>query len=247
MNTKEIIDVLDFKKTPVKVLLISGSPRSEKLSRSHLLYEEARKLLVKAEGVDLLEYSFTRKKIVQCQGCTGQCFANEECIIQDDFQAFRDIWLQADAVIWSAPVYHMGPPSLIRAALNRLNEVAYQTSQKHGQTSLPRSNLVVGAIIQGGSRFGGQEITLLWFIKHTLQWRGIWVSADMPESYHGVAHHTTTPEDLLSNKSTLEQTHALVQRVVEMAKIVKAGMLLAGDSLPDEYFPSQKKVGVIER
>ena len=37
------------------------------------------------------------------------------------------------------------------------------------------------------------------------------------------------------------------RRVVEMAKIVKAGLLLAQDSLPDEYFPSTEQMGLIQR
>lgn len=242
MINTELIDVLDFNKLNVKVLLISCSPRVERRSRSYFLMQEAMSGAQEVEGVEVMTYSFSKKKITPYRECV-------ESIpdARDDFPELRDKWLKADAVIWSVPVYHMGPPSLVRAAMNRLSAAILESNKANKMAHLPRFNKVVGAIVQGGSRFGGQEITLLYFMQHAFQMRCIWVTADMPESYHGVAVHVTTDEALQSDQDTIDQCRILGRRIVETAKFVKAGLMLTADSLPDEYFPSRTEAGKIDR
>jgi multimeric flavodoxin WrbA len=242
MKNKDILNCLDYNKIGLKVLLIAGSPRAEKRSRSHFLFQETLKSIEGIEGVDLLTYSFTRKQIRPYRESV-----NEIAEGKDDFPELLEKWLAADAVIWSVPVYHMGPPSLVRAAMNRLSAEVLESSKANGHAHLPRYSKVVGGIIQGGSRFGGQEIAMLYMMQHTYQMRCIWVSADMHISYHGVAVHTTTDEALKADTDNIEQCQILARRVIETARFVKAGLMLTRDSLPDEYFPSRKEAGEIDR
>jgi len=198
--------------------------------------------LKEMESVEISQYSFTNKRIAPVQPGS-----NAEDIAKDDFKEFCDKWLVADAVIWCVPVYHMGPPSVVRAAINRLSNLVIKTEKEKQVTDPPRFNKVVGAVVQGGSRYGGQDITLMYLMQHTFQMRCIWVTADMPESYHGVAVHVTTDEALRNDKNAINLSGELGRRVVETAKFVQAGLLLSADRLPDQYYPSRKTVGAIER
>ena len=242
MMDKNILNCLDYNQVNLKVLLIAGSPRAEKRSRSFFLYQETLKSIAGAPGVELLTYSFARKQIRPYRESVEEIAQGK-----DGFPELLEKWLAADAVIWSVPVYHMGPPSLVRAAMNRLSAELLESSKANGHAHLPRFSKVVGGIIQGGSRFGGQEICMLYMMQHTYQMRCIWVSADMHVSYHGVAVHTTTDEALREDEDAHNQCRILARRVVETARFVKAGLMLAGDSLPDEYHPSRQKAGEIDR
>ena len=242
MMNKDILNSLDYNKIDLKVLLIAGSPRAEKRSRSYFLMQEALKSIEGTAGVEVLTYSFTRKQIRPYRESVEEIAQGK-----DGFPELLEKWLAADAVIWSVPVYHMGPPSLMRAAMNRLSAEVLESSKASGHAHLPRYSKVVGGIIQGGSRFGGQEINMLYMMQHTYQMRCIWVSADMHESYHGVAVQSTTDEALREDEDSLNQCRVLGRRVVETARFVKAGLMLAADSLPDEYFPSRKAAGEIDR
>jgi len=247
MHERTLVDMLEASDIKVKLLAINASPRLPKLSRSQVLLDDAKAGAAELGGVEFLDFSFSRKQIAPCRMCIQYCSQHEECTVKDDFQEFRQKWLEADGIIWSVPVYHMGPPSQVRAALDRMNELRFQTSHAHGQTQYPRLHKAVGTIVQGGSRFGGQEITLQFFLHHAMLLQCIPVSSDMPESYLGVAGQTRTMEGLLADEDTRRLSTIIGRRVAEMAKIVKAGLLLTQDSLPDEYFPSRDKMGLIER
>lgn len=241
------LDVFKDEDVALNILALNASPRSPKRSHSQILLERARDAALRAGAVELEDFSFGGKKIGPCRMCIQHCSKNEECVLKDDFQEFRSKWLNADGIIWSVPIYHMGPPSIVRAAIDRMNELRFQTSFNHGQTQYPRLNAAGGVIVQGGSLYGGQEITMQFFMQHFMLLQCLPVTADMPESYMGVGGMVRSKEDALANEGLLRLCESLGQRVADMAKIKKAGMLLAQDSLPDEYFPSREKMGLIER
>lgn len=241
------IDLLRSEDVRVKILAINGSPRIPKRSNSQLLLDAAKAAVAEHSGVEIVEYSFARKKIAPCRMCISYCSQHEECVNKDDFQEFRSKWLGSDGIIWSVPIYHMGPPSQVRAALDRMNELRFQTKRAHNATQYPRLCKAGGTIVQGGTRYGGQEITQQFFLHHFLLLQCVPVTADMPESYLGVCAHGPSREALLADKSAFHLSGSLGNRVTEMAKIIKAGLMLTQDSLPDEYFPSLEKMGLCER
>lgn len=241
------LDLLTSEEVKINLLTINASPRSPKRSHSQILLERAKAGAEKVGAIDFLDYSFGGKKIGPCRMCIQHCSKNEECVLKDDFQEFRSKWLNSDGIIWSVPIYHMGPPSVVRAAIDRLNELRFQTSFIHKQKQYPRLNAAGGVIAQGGSLYGGQEITMQFFMQHFTLLQCLPVTADMPESYMGVGGRIRSKEEALSNENLLKLSESLGQRVADMAKIKKAGMMLAQDSLPDEYFPSREQMGLIER
>ncbi len=241
------LDLLQMKDIPVSIYAINGSPRAPKLSNSQILLDAAKAGAQKLPCVDFNEYSFFRQDIDPCRMCIVYCSKHEECVILDDFQEFRGKWLASDGVLWSVPTYHLGPPSIVRAALDRMNELRFQTSRNHQQTQYPRLNKPVGVMAQGGSRFGGQEITQQFFLHHALLLQCLPVTSDVPEAFFGVGAQVRSREALLEDKEVLDQCYSQGLRVAEMTKIVKAGLILTQDSLSDEYFPSKEKMGLIER
>jgi multimeric flavodoxin WrbA len=247
MDDAKYLNLFRAEDIKVKLFAINASPRAPRMSRSQILLNDAKEGAAAVGGVEFLEFSFANKKIAPCRMCISYCSKHEECTVKDDFQEFRQKWLEADGIIWSTPVYHMGPPAQVRAALDRMNELRFQTSRAHGQKQYPRLTKAVGAVVQGGSRYGGQEITLQFFMHHALLLQCIPVTADMPESYLGVATQTRSTEGLLADEEARRLSRSLGRRVAEMAKVLKAGKLLLQDSLPDEYFPSLEKMGLIER
>jgi multimeric flavodoxin WrbA len=241
------LDLMEMNDIPISIFTINGSPRAPKISSSQILLDAAKAGAQTLTNVDFTEYSFYRQDIDPCRMCIVYCSKHEECVILDDFQEFREKWLGSDGALWGVPTYHLGPPSIVRAALDRMNELRFQTSRKHQQTQYPRLNKPVGVMVHGSSHFGGQEITQQFFLHHAMLLQCLPVTSDLPETYYGVGAKVSSRESLLRDEETLNQCHIQGLRVAEMTKLIKAGLILTQDSLGNEYFPSKEKMGLIER
>lgn len=205
-----------------------------------MLLDEAYKGAQAVGNVEIDEFLFYGKKIEPCLACTTYCGKNKKCVHKDDFAEFLEKWMQADAVIWSAPVYTMGPPSIDRAVLERLGEVLYSCRKELVAQGVPLPYFLKasGMIVQGSSRFGNQEVVIENMIEHFVLMDCIPVSGDMPHAHLGIAGHVvdkTTPEN---DHELLAQCRKLGQRVAEVAKIIKIGKLAIEKSLGDAYFCS---------
>lgn len=247
VEDRRYLDLMRMEDLPVSIFAINGSPRPPKGSSSQILLDASKSGAMQIPGIEFLEYSFFQQDIDPCRMCITYCSKHEECVMVDDFQEFRGKWLSSDGVLWSVPSYRMGPPSIVRAALDRMNELRFQTSRNHQQTQYPRLNKPVGVVVQGGSRFGGQEITQQFFLHHSMLLQCLPVAPDQTDSFLGVSAQVRDRETLLGDVELLKQCTSQGLRVAEMTKIVKAGLILTQDSLGDEYFPSKEKMGLIER
>jgi multimeric flavodoxin WrbA len=241
------LDLLGMQDIPVTLFAINASPRAPRLSASQVMLDAAKAGALELPCVDFNEYSFHRQDIDPCRMCIVYCSKHEECTVKDDFQEFRGKFLSSDGILWSTPVYHLGPPSIVRSALDRMNELRFQTSRAHHQTQYPRLNKPVGVMVQGRSRYGGQEITQQFFLHHSLLLQCLPVPSEAEEAFYGVSVQTASREQLLEDVDTLKLCHSQGLRVAEMTKIIKAGLFLTQDSLVAEYFPSKEKMGLIER
>lgn len=245
----EYVNALEPEQVKVNILGICGSPRGD--SNSLILLNKALEGAQQLAGVEVDTYNFKGKKIEFCRHCLAYCSKHLECRHKDDFQEFKEKWLKADGIIWSVPVYHMGPPAKVRAALDRLSEVEFHTLRATQpdvkEPKYPRFCKVGGTITQGGTKYGGQEITLQFFMNHFVLLDSFPVTGDMPESYLGVAGHVPNREALLENHELLQSAFSLGKRVAETAKIIKAGIMLTINSLPEEYLYSKKQMGALDR
>jgi multimeric flavodoxin WrbA len=103
----------------VRLLGISASPR--KLGNSRYLLERSLEAAEQAapDRVRSELYSLAGKQIAPCISCF-RCRDLGDCAIADDFQDLRDKWAEADAIIYSVPVYHMGIPGQLKCFIDRL-------------------------------------------------------------------------------------------------------------------------------
>lgn len=212
----------------IKILGISGSPR-KKGNSNYLLevaLESAKSLapnLVQTE-----QYSISGKTFHPCDAC-NQCHDHLGYCRQtdDDFAELRDKWIEADAIIYSVPVYHMGIPGQLKIFIDRLGN-----SWVESFTSRPLK--VIGALAQGSGLATGQETAMTFLNLHAVMCACIPVGGDWPASYIGASgwtrvevgknamkkFHAEREEDTVF---TIDSIKVLSKNVVHTAMIVKAG------------------------
>jgi len=213
----------------VKLLAICGSPRPTGNSRYLLDQAVDEALAVGADYVEAEVFSIAKKTYAPCTSCF-QCATVGDCIIEDDFQELRDKWAEADAVIYSMPVYHMAVPGQLKCFIDRLGNSLW--AYYGGVTS--KSLKVIGCIVQGSHIFAGQEHTITQIVNHALVMGCLPISGDTWESYTGGAGWTANSakknairklcegEDY-DAQVALKATRSVGRRVVQAALLVKAG------------------------
>jgi multimeric flavodoxin WrbA len=242
----------------VRLLGISGSPRK---GNSLFLLGQALDAAVEAypDRAETETYSFGQTPFAPCDACQAHKRLKGECRLQDGFQNLRDKWLDADAIIYSVPVYHMGIPGQVKCFIDRLgNSLGYYFSDLFpGEPvyRIPRLMKIIGSITQGSHIFAGQEHAQAFINTHALLMRCIPVSGDLWESYIGVGGWTELSPKVSALKTLAEEgkpdaqiavrsARALGKRVVETALIIREGLarnegLLAAEPL---YLPILKKI-----
>lgn len=243
----------------LRILGICGSPRA---GNSQYLLETA--LHAAKEAADRLDieaqtehWSVRGKKLSGCVACEG-CAKDGVCIIHDDFEEICNQWLQADVVLYSIPVYHMGMPSQLKAFIDRIGNSLfgrYATVFPEGAASLPKSLKTIGCIAQGIHVFSGQEYTIAQIINHALLMGCIPVTGDMWQAYIGAGGWTCNDgsRDALKKQYqsqlpdaviAVESSKAIGRRAVEIAAILKRGGGMMKDKLlPDPaYKPFLEKI-----
>jgi len=230
----------------VKILGVSGSPRLD--GNTCLLVKKALEGAQSTGDVKIELYQFADKKVNHCTACF-KCLETGKCVFKDDFEDFAQKYFEADGIILGAPVYHMGIPSIMKAALDRLGNSTLSKYYSMGK-QLPLSNKVCGFLSIGIARYGGQEQVLTSLINSTLLMNGIPVAGNTKDGdYIGVAANlrTNIPASLnttervrskdliLNDKEGVDAVMRLGKRVSGMAKIIKAGISALRSELPDEY------------
>lgn len=216
----------------LKILGICGSPR---IGNSHFLLQNALQAAVEVNkeivSIDLV--SFKGKTIKPCTSCfaCGKESNYGECVIKDDFQEIRDKWLDANAIIYAVPVYHVSIPGQVKCFIDRLGN----SVKKIKNVPSPKFMKTVGAIAQGMHLFAGQEMTISFLLQHAVLMNCIPVSGDGWQSYLGAAGWTKAKRDrdsIVGQFNSFEQdaevvvqaARSLGQRVTEMAFIVRQGV-----------------------
>ncbi|MEM0244142.1 MAG: flavodoxin family protein [Zestosphaera sp.] len=212
----------------VKILGISGSIRhgnSEYLLMRAL--DAAKK--VAPELVDTEFVSTAGLIINPCIHCLA-CVDHRKCIIKDDFNDLFDKWLEADAIIYSIPVFHLGIPAHFKAFIDRLGQTLFAKYLDKP----PKLLKVIGVITQGTDLGGGGELTAIQIISHALVMGCIPVAGDPPESYIGAIGWTkrsplpdaierlATEKDFDAN-TTVSAAESLGRRVAYTSLIIKNG------------------------
>lgn len=221
---------MKIKIAEVKILGIIGSPR--KGGNTEVLVNAALEGALQVPGVVTERFSFAGKKIADCIGCF-KCREIHDCVQKDDLQKLRELWHEADGILWGVPVYHVSIPGKVKSAIDRLGQIEFAIHKRRP----PRFLKACGGIVQGTSRFGGQELALNFFLHSFLMLNCIPIAGDKPGSFIGVAGYSPSSErgSIREDTSIIEVARNLGQRVAETAKIIKAGILTLDKELPPEY------------
>lgn len=228
----------------VKVLGISGSPRK---GNSSFLLKKAMEgaKAVNPKAVQTESYSIKGKTFNPCIACSYCAKHEGECVHKDDFEDLRKRWMEADAIIYSVPVYHMSIPGQLKCFIDRLGNSMFGVFLSRfppGTETFPKWFKVIGSIAQGCHIFSGQEHTITDLINHALVMQSIPIPGDLWESYIGVGGWTSNTIDTDSMKKlakkgemdaqvAIRASEAIGRRAVELAMVVKSGVLACRDLL----------------
>jgi len=224
----------------IRLLGICGSPR--KNANSEYLLHGALNAAREAypEYIEVSHYGIRGKKFSPCVSCF-KCIEEKhmgECVIKDDFQELRDLWLDSHVIIYSVPVYHLSIPGQLKCFIDRLGN----TINRRFRLPSPRFLKVIGSIAQGTHFCSGQESTVNFLIQHAVLKNCIPISGDGWQSYLGACGWTRCDRE----RDALERSHerddqdaevaltasrSLARRAVELALILQHGGLQLRDSL----------------
>jgi len=237
----------------IHILGICGSPRKD--GNSQYLLNEALHAAteVNPKWVETVQYSISGKNFSPCIGCF-KCAEDKhfgECVIQDDFQELRDLWINSDVIIYSTPVYHMSIPGQLKCFIDRLGN----TINRRFRLASPRFLKVVGAIAQGCHFSAGQEFAVNFLIQHAVLKNCIPVSGDGWQSYLGACGWTMCEKakDAISEQFkrkiqdaevAVAASRSLGKRTVEVALILQQGGIYLREYLSEDpaYSPFIKRL-----
>ena len=224
---------------PIKILGINASPR--KIGNSHFLLDHALKSAkeLSPDAVTTELYSTSGKIYNPCDSC-DQCHDRLGYCRQtdDDFPELREKWIEADAIIYSIPVYHMGVPGNFKNFLDRVGN-----SVVEGFTSKPWK--VMATITQGSGIATGQESVMMYMTGHAVMMGCVPVGGDWPSAYVGAAGWTRVRKEKSALKTlyaegeedtkfTVDSIKILAKNVVHMSFVIKAGGTQLADMLNED-------------
>jgi multimeric flavodoxin WrbA len=220
-----------YKAEKIAILGICASPRK---GNSLFLLENALTMAqeVDPKRIETQTYLFKGKRFSPCISCF-KCSREGhkgECVIRDDFQSLRDLWLSADVVLYSVPVYHVGIPGQLKCFIDRLGN----TINKRYLIPAARFYKVIGGIAQGMHFSGGQELAISFLLHHAVLKNCIPVSGDAWQSYLGASGWTGCKRDrnaLAENlnrddpdtRLAVEAAGSLGRRAAELAMLLRIG------------------------
>ncbi len=135
----------------IKILGISGSPRHQ---ATEYAVKKALEKAASFEGVITEFISFKDKKILPCMHCDVCIKQSRKCVLNDDMEQMLELFVQADGYIIGSPVYSYNPTPEIIMFFNRMRP--WRNCFPHDAME----GKVGGAIAVGGTRNGGQELTI---------------------------------------------------------------------------------------
>ena len=205
----------------LKILGLSGSHRD---GATDYCVKEALKSAATVPGVETQFVSLRGKKIGHCIHC-NKCIKDETlCAIKDDFQEVQEAFLEADGYIVGSPVYQMNSTPLIQDFFSRLRPT-YLVYPGHF------ANRVGGALTTGGTRHGGQEMTLL-TLRNVFLTYEILATGGPGGNYCGASVWSKDKKKEGAEEDTvgMEKVVGLGRRVAEAALILKAGKQYLADA-----------------
>jgi multimeric flavodoxin WrbA len=194
------------------VLGVSGSPRQE--GNTELLINAALSPFVE-EGHDIHRFFLSGKRVAPCTACDA-CAADGVCVVDDDYQEFREELFRCDAMIVGSPVYSRNCSAQLLALFNRNHCISLHRPTHHER---PFQDKICfgGAIAVGGSP-NSQGITLT-VIHNLLLSLGV---CCVPAVQNGVSAVAREKGAVLSQPKSLGDAKILGENILRVLKIASA-------------------------
>lgn len=100
-----------------KIVVITGSPRK---NGNSFAMTEAFIKAAEAKGYAVTRFDAALKKVGGCHACETCFKTGKACSFDDDFNAIAPAILEADAVVFTMPVYWYSIPAQIKGVIDRL-------------------------------------------------------------------------------------------------------------------------------
>ncbi len=211
----------------LKLLGLSASPR--KGGNSEYLLEEVARVGERFDraDVDVERICLAGTKLSPCLACYGCIDAKGECVISDDFQRIRDAWLEADAILYSIPVFAMSIPGQLKCFFDRLaNSLIFD------KTASSQKLKVAGTVAQGMHFSAGQESAIREIANLTMLLGGLPVAG---ESYNGIRGWTFQKLSRSTYRKRAEaedpETSELLAQVGEITETLLTNALIVRSGL----------------
>jgi multimeric flavodoxin WrbA len=205
------------------------------------------------KGVRVVRHDFTGKKLEGCHHCIAYCGSHQECLYKDDFQEFLGKWLSADGYLTVASANTLGPPAVVRRALDRLSEHVFQTALHEHLTNgtppfaYPRYSRPTAVVAYGDRRYGGQTETFRALIAHDIHRGNYPMGGRDHHSPLGAAGFLIQASQLGCDQYFTDAIDSLAQDVAELANRIRTAKHVYYDTVPREFYASRKKMGVIDK
>lgn len=100
-----------------KIVVITGSPRK---NGNSFAMTEAFIRAAEAKGHSVIRFDAAMKKLGGCHACETCFKTGKACTFDDDFNTIAPAILEADAVVFTTPVYWYSIPAQIKCVIDRI-------------------------------------------------------------------------------------------------------------------------------
>ena len=100
-----------------KIVVITGSPRK---NGNSFAMKEAFIKAAEAKGHIVTRFDAAMRKLGGCHACETCFTTGKACTFDDDFNTIAPAILEADAVVFTTPVYWYSIPAQIKCAIDRI-------------------------------------------------------------------------------------------------------------------------------
>jgi len=207
-----------------RVIGLCGSPRK---GATEYALERALAAAQTIPGVETELMVLRGKEIKRCTHC-NLCMESKEplpsyCPQDDDMKELIDQFVTADGYIIASPVYEATVTGLLKDFMDRFRAKAF-ANLRRGRNPFLRNPRVGGGIAVGGTRHGGQELTLTAINNFFLTYEFL-VTGGPLGNYLGASvwSKDRKAQGVQEDEVGIERLEKLGRRVAEYAVLLEAG------------------------
>lgn len=211
---------------PLKILAINGSERDG--NTADVLRHAAE--IAAQRGVEFQTVDLHSIRMDRCGPC-GDCnHRTIPCAVPDDVASVVAKMVEADGIVFAAPVHGFGTASLMQTFIERAG-VGYLRFDR------PLTNKVAG-VISVARRYSAGEVWAQLTVNALLN-RMIVVGSGFPATVHALHRG-----DALQDEEGLTNVSRLVERMTDMMDLLAEHRRLTGQDIPLDSHEANERVGL---